>query len=98
MSLALPYLMSASLCLVALLPGLPYGYFMLVRWVVCVVAGYGAVQFFKAKSEAWAWGCLGLALLFNPIFKIHLGRELWWWADLGAAVFLGVVAKQSGGR
>ena len=83
-----PCFLAAVLCLGALLPGLPYGYFQLVRWGVCMAGAYAAFQCFKVNLEGLGWAAFAVALLFNPLVKIHLGRELWWWADLAAAAFL----------
>jgi hypothetical protein len=86
------FYITAALCFVAMLPGMPYGFFMLLRLCVCGVSIYGALHLFERKSERLAWGCVALAVVFNPIFKIHLGREVWWFADGVAGVFLCVVA------
>lgn len=81
-----------------MLPGMPYGYFMLLRVVVCVVMTLSATVLFKAAGrEPWAWGCVALAVLFNPVVKIHLGRELWWWMDGVAAVWCVAVVNQMKG-
>ncbi|MDI1315614.1 DUF6804 family protein [Prosthecobacter sp.] len=85
----------AALCGIAMVTGMPYGYFMFLRLCVCAVSIYGAVQLSQRKAERMAWGCVALAVLFNPIFKVHLGRELWWIMDGVAGVFLCVVASNS---
>lgn len=79
---------AALMCLVAMLPGMPYGYFMLLRWVVCCALIVCAVQLHEKRAEPWKWACVALAVLFNPLIKIHLGREVWWWVDGAASVFL----------
>jgi hypothetical protein len=56
---------------------MPYGYYEFVRFVAFI--GFGILAF-KAKGrdsriEMIIYGAL--ALLFQPFFKIALGRELW---------------------
>lgn len=56
---------------------MPYGYYQLVRFVALV--GF-AILAYKAneqeqKTEAIIYVCL--AILFQPLFKIALGREIW---------------------
>lgn len=91
----IPLLIAAAMCFLALEPGWPYGYFTLLRFAVCGVGIYAAVQMFEAKRERWAWACVVLAVLFNPIFKVHLGRDLWAVVDVAAGVFLCALAWKS---
>tara|TARA_Y100000385_G_C12729910_1_gene482289 strand:- start:237 stop:536 length:300 start_codon:yes stop_codon:yes gene_type:complete len=56
---------------------LPYGFYQFVRFVAMIGFGFLA---FKAnesdrQTEMIIYGAL--ALLFQPLFKIALGRELW---------------------
>ncbi len=56
---------------------MPYGFFQFVRFVALV--GFGVLAY-KAnqkdrQTEMIIYG--GLALLFQPFFKIALGREIW---------------------
>lgn len=56
---------------------MPYGYYQLVRFVALigfVVLAYQENQQDK-QTEMFIYGAL--ALLFQPFFKIALGRELW---------------------
>lgn len=87
-----PILGTAFLCFLALLPGLPYGYFTLLRLAVCCVCIYSAVWQFE-EAKAWlGWICILMALLFNPIFKIHLNRDIWVVVDVLTGAFLCVLA------
>lgn len=55
----------------------PYGYYQLLRWVVCAAAVFIAYFGWQWK-RIWAVWLLGvLAVLFNPIVTIHLNREIW---------------------
>jgi hypothetical protein len=61
----------------ALRPHDPYGYYILLRWICCPTLGYLAFAANRKNLKSWAW-FLGIgALLYNPIFTPHLGREIW---------------------
>lgn len=62
---------------VALLPGLPYTYFSLLRWVVCGCLVYLLTQALEKDEMGWAWVLAFVAILYNPIFKVSLEREVW---------------------
>lgn len=73
----IPQTVASIMLLWALEPGQPYGYYILLRWVCCGVFAYLAVQAYKQGLEDWVW-VLGItAAVYNPIFRIHLTREIW---------------------
>jgi len=72
------------LCLVPM----PYGYYMLVRIVATILFFIFARQCYVAKKEELAITFGVLALLFQPLFKISLGREAWNIVDVAVAVLL----------
>lgn len=83
----------AAFLLFALIPDLPYGYFQVLRWVVCLFAVYTASQY-RAGALAMLFGLI--AILFNPLAPIHFEREVWMLIDLACAgVFLFPVFKKS---
>ena len=59
------------------LADLPYGYYQFVRFASLIGFGYLAFNTNEqgAKNEAFIY--LALAILFQPFFKIALGRSLW---------------------
>ena len=70
------YLILAALMLLCLAP-MPYGYFQLVRFVAMVAFGLMAYRYY-VNNKAIAAVVFGvLALLFQPIYKIALGRATW---------------------
>ena len=75
------------LCLV----DLPYGYYQFVRFVGLIGFGILAYQANEEgrQTEMIIYG--GLALLFQPFFKIALGREIWNIVDV--IVGLGLLAS-----
>lgn len=63
--------------LIALAP-LPYGYYQLMRLVVCICAGVIAYRRHGEEGfTAWTIALTALAVLFNPLIPIHLTREVW---------------------
>ena len=73
----IPQTVSSLLLLWALYPGNPYGYYILLRWICCGVFAYLAVKALVQEKQGWVW-ILGItALIYNPIFRVHLSRELW---------------------
>lgn len=65
-----------------------YDYFVLLRWVTCVAAGYSAYLAANQKKLAWTWILGAVAVLFNPLVPIHLRRETWAFIDVGTALLL----------
>lgn len=73
---ALHYVISAAL-LIALLP-MPYGYYQLLRITAFLAFIALAVDAHSKQRPSYYWLWLfGLALLYNPIFRIHFERETW---------------------
>ena len=82
--------------LLCLLP-LPYGYYELVRWGGMVCLGVLAFQSYQQKQEGWTVAYAALALLFQPFFKIALGRGMWNVVDVAVAgLLLWTVWKEKG--
>ena len=81
------YLFLAAMLLLCLAP-MPYGYFMLMRFVMMVAFGWMAYQYYLNRKSI-AMGVFGtLALLFQPIYKIALGRTVWNVVDVVVALLL----------
>lgn len=74
---------------------IPYGYYQLVRFLALIgfgILAYQAKQQGK-QTEMIIYGAL--ALLFQPFFKIALGRELWNIVDVivGIGLLFSVLLK-----
>ena len=81
------YLILAALMLLCLVP-MPYGYYILVRFVAMVAFGIMTYRYY-INNKAIAATVFGvLALLFQPIYKIALGRATWNVIDVLVAVLL----------
>ena len=73
----IPQTVATVMLLWALNPHNPYGYYILLRWVCCGVFAYLAFQALEEEKQQWVW-VLGItAVIYNPIFRIHLNREIW---------------------
>jgi hypothetical protein len=82
-----PALIAAIMLLLAIAP-LPYGYYQFMRWVVCGIAVYIAVIAYRWDSKWATWVFGAVAVLFNPIFPVHLSRDIWLPIDgIGALLF-----------
>lgn len=68
---------AAIFLFLALVDGLPSGFFTLLRFIVFMAAGYMAWIAYDQKKEKWIWifGCL--VVLFNPFIIIYFSSELW---------------------
>ena len=77
----------AALLLLCLAP-MPYGYYQLVRFVSMVVFGVMAVRSWNEERQAWAITFGSLAVLFQPVVKIALGRMMWNIVDVVVAIIL----------
>lgn len=77
----------SALLLLCLAP-MPYGYYILIRYVSMVVFGFMAYRYVKENKVALAVTFGALALLFQPFFKIALGRTMWNIVDVLVAILL----------
>lgn len=67
---------------------MPYGYYQLVRFAGFVGFTILAYQANQQKRQTEMIIYIGLALLFQPFFKIALGREIWNIVDVIVAICL----------
>ena len=81
------YLFLATMMLLCLAP-MPYGYFQLVRFVAMIVFGLMAYRYYQNQKMVATWVYGALALLFQPIYKIALGRVVWNLVDVIVALLL----------
>jgi uncharacterized membrane protein YccC len=93
-ALPLPLVIASVALFLALIPGLPYGYFQLLRFLICGVSCYGAFMAMEREKKPWMWLFVCLAVLFNPIIKVHFDRDVWQVIDAAAGLFLGIATVQ----
>lgn len=72
---------------------LPYGYYMLLRLVACGVFAFAAFIAFNRKHKVLPWVYGFMALVFNPIIKIHFPKEMWAVVDIASGILLFATAK-----
>lgn len=73
--------------LICLLP-MPYGYFILIRYVSTIIFSIMAYNCFSQNQKELCIIYVVLATLFQPILKLPLGREVWNFVDVLVAIFL----------
>jgi len=87
----IPAVIAATMLLLALAPW-PYGYYQLLRFVVCGVSVYIAFMAYNWQ-KLWATWVFGfIAILFNPLIPIHLSREIWQPIDVVCGILFLVIA------
>lgn len=77
-----------AILLLLCLADMPYGYFQFVRYVSMVAFAWMAYKYSKEDNEGLMVTCIALAILFQPFFKIALGRVMWNIVDVVVAVGL----------
>lgn len=77
-----------AVALIVCLFPMPYGYYTLVRFVAMIIFGCMAFSFYKNENTSLCVIAGSLALLFQPFFKIALGRTMWNVIDVIVAIAL----------
>ena len=83
-------LILSALFLLCLAP-MPYGFYSLIRFVAMIAFAIYAYVYYEKKSNELAIVFLSLAILFQPLLPIYLGRMLWNIVDVIVAIFLVVL-------
>jgi len=65
-----------------------YGYFVLLRWIVCAASAFCAYLSYSLKRVPWTWLFGLIALLFNPLAPIRLDRQTWTYLDAATGFVL----------
>jgi len=68
------------------IPRLPYGYYILLRWVVSLTALFSTWVAYEYKYKFWVFMMGGIAILFNPIIPVHLTKGIWVVTDIVVAI------------
>lgn len=77
-----------SILLLLCLAPMPYGYYMLVRFVAMTVFAVSAYHYYDKGQHTFSIVFGALALLFQPFIKIALGRFMWNIVDVLVALWL----------
>ena len=75
---------------------MPYGFYQLVRFFALIGFGILAYQSYQNENQIEAFVYGGLALLFQPLFKIALGREIWNVVDVVVGIGLLLTLMKNG--
>lgn len=76
------WLIPCIMILIALVD-MPYGYYKLLRFIVCGFCIFLTVQEAKVENQnKWVWIIGATALLYNPFIPIHLDRDTWQFVNL----------------
>jgi uncharacterized protein DUF6804 len=76
-ALYVAWLVAAVVLVFAVTGKHPYSFYTLLRWICCVVFVYSAFTAHEKNRVAWTWIFGALAVLYNPIFHVHLDRSTW---------------------
>lgn len=81
------------------LADVPYGYFQFVRFAALVGFGILAIAASNEDNQTEMFIFGALALLFQPFFKIALGREVWNVVDVivGAGLLISIFTSKKKG-
>ena len=77
-----------AVLLLVCLADMPYGFYQLVRFAATAAFVYLSYDYFKSKQDVKGVIFALLAVLFQPFFKIALGRTLWNAVDIIVAIGL----------
>ena len=81
----IPALVAAIMLIIAVFP-LAYGYYQLLRWIICGIAVFTAIMAYQ-WGKWWAVGIFGvIAVLFNPLLVIHFTKQIWQPIDAVCAI------------
>lgn len=67
---------------------MPYGYYQFVRFASMLGFAYLGYISMQEKKVGYTYVYFILALLFQPFFKVALGRTLWNIVDIAVGLFL----------
>ena len=84
-----------ALLLFICLADMPYSYYQLVRFVGLIGFSILAYKAYEHNKKIEMIIFVGLALLFQPFFKISIGREIWNIVDVivGVGLLLSIFIK-----
>jgi len=86
----IPVLISILMLFAGIPKFFPYGYYTLLRFVVCGTGGYIAYFAFEEEKRFIGFLSILVALLFNPIIPIHLAKDVWVVIDFITTIFFAI--------
>ena len=85
------FLIATIVMLVLGIIGMPYGFYTLIRIAVCILSIFLFVIHKESGDPILPVIYLVTAILFNPIIKVHLDKEIWSFID-GSVIFLFLIS------
>ncbi|SSC08304.1 hypothetical protein BTURTLESOX_2423 [bacterium endosymbiont of Bathymodiolus sp. 5 South] len=67
---------------------------MLLRFIACGVFAWAAYIAFERNEDILPWVFIVLAIIFNPILKIHFPKEMWVVIDFFSGIFLILIREK----
>ena len=76
---------------------MPYGYYTLLRIVICGSGAFGAFLIYASYQRRWflipaATAPAIIALLYNPLIPVHLTRDIWFPINLSSVLLFTILA------
>lgn len=87
-----------AVLLLLCLADMPYSFYELVRFAAALAFVFISYDYFKSKKDVLGFVFAGLALLFQPFFKVSLGRTLWNFVDVIVAAVLIILIVRAFGK
>jgi hypothetical protein len=75
--LYIAWLVAAGMLVSAAVERHPHSFYTLLRWICCPIFAYSAFAAHERNRMPWVWVFGVLVLLYNPIFRVHLDRNVW---------------------
>ena len=85
-----PAIISMAFLVLAAVANWPYGFYTVLRFVVCGSAIYLGFTAASLNSRVWPWVMGVTAVLFNPLVPVHFPRSTWRVLDFVAAVVFAI--------
>jgi len=79
---------SSALILFIALADLPYGYYRFVRLFTFAVCAYSFYKAYSIKDKVFSWIFGIIAFVFNPLYPLYLGKELWQIVDVVSGIVI----------
>ncbi len=81
----------------AVLPIWPYGYYTLLRLVVCGVCIFFVVKIKNLPAlKSHKAALIVVGILFNPLIPVYLVRTIWLPIDIGTGIYLIILVQKLG--
>lgn len=80
--------------ILAILP-MPYGYYTLLRLTVFAYFCFSLYKMYSGKFSLIEIICILFVILYNPIFKVYLPKEVWMCINLITAAAIPFIVKKT---